>query len=173
MVGGKALMARPFREELFLCGFPYQRSVNPCTLGNSLRTETNILAKYSAHIPSDTFVVCHTVSLKWKWVWWKVQRMRFVKSDLGKGNPYHLRPFFWFFIENPLHRNYKNLPKMKTSNISIFSKFNKEVTSRNYRKIHRSKTFLKQNVLKIADFLMKTILKHFLKVNFADFKWKI
>ena len=50
---------------------------------------------------------------------------------------------------------------MKTSNISIFSKLNKKVTSRNDRRIHLSKTLLKQNVLKIADLLMKTFLKHF------------
>ena len=26
--GGKALMARPLREELFFCGFPYLKSIN-------------------------------------------------------------------------------------------------------------------------------------------------
>ena len=55
------------------------------------------------------------------------------------------------------------LPHMKTSNLSIFSKFNKKVTPRNDRRIRLSKTFLKQNVLTIADFLMKTFLKDFFK----------
>ena len=35
------------------------------------------------------------------------------------------------------------------------------MTSRIDRRIHLIKTFLKQIVLKIADFLMKTFLKHF------------
>ena len=59
------------------------------------------------------------------------------------------------------YKGCRYLPKMKTSNISIFSKLKKKLTTRINRRIHLSETFLRQNVLKNADFLMKTFLKHF------------
>ena len=51
--------------------------------------------------------------------------------------------------------------KWKPQILVFFSKFNQKVTSRNDGRIHVSKTFLKQNLLIIADFLFKTFHKHF------------